>query len=449
MKYTITLISLGIFFTLVTGRLSAQSLLISRQVNSIRTTSDQKAAAHTTNLLISSVLPEVAPPNSTVSIIGSGFSADTKVTINDVPALNIKFITPELITADIPAGATVGAATINVTNAGQTIKFKSLTIVAHTPPGATDGISADSFTPQTGTTGTIITIQGDGFADGVKVTIGGQPAASVTVVSAKVITATVGTGATGPVIVTQDSQTANAGQFTFAAAGAENAQIGALADFTLPDLGKSGFNVIATPSFTLLQSYTSSKRLGIQGTFWGNATTLDSAKQKVSADFMLPQGSMLGVNVRATYIFTSTDNTDAMLGFTGEVNALFKKVNFVDTTSNAPTGTKGTTFSPFVMQPKFGLFATFFKGYLTFAYQYNILTVLSANADFNKFFNVNKNVFVYPEVNGTYLFDITGSTKQQLKLEIDALINNKDARMISNNGDKVIPYLKIGFTSAF
>ncbi|MEJ7611274.1 MAG: IPT/TIG domain-containing protein [Ferruginibacter sp.] len=74
-----------------------------------------------------------------------------------------------------------------------------------------------SFSPTTGGTGTTVTITGTNFTGVNAVSFGGVPAASFTVVNATTITAVVGAGASGNVIVTNAAGTASAPGFTFTA----------------------------------------------------------------------------------------------------------------------------------------------------------------------------------------------------------------------------------------
>jgi len=78
-----------------------------------------------------------------------------------------------------------------------------------------DGVFINTFTPQSGTTGTAITITGTNFTGATAVSFGGVPASSFTVVNATTITAVVANGASGTVAVTVPSGIATKAGFTF------------------------------------------------------------------------------------------------------------------------------------------------------------------------------------------------------------------------------------------
>jgi hypothetical protein len=88
------------------------------------------------------------------------------------------------------------------------------TVVSTAKP-VTKKATVTSFTPTSGGTGTKVTITGTDFSAVARVTFGGEPA-DFTVNSVTQITATVGAGATGKVVVTTASGTAaSSGDFTF------------------------------------------------------------------------------------------------------------------------------------------------------------------------------------------------------------------------------------------
>jgi photosystem II stability/assembly factor-like uncharacterized protein len=85
----------------------------------------------------------------------------------------------------------------NGLNTDTAIKYQNFT--AAVPP-ANPGIA--TFTPKSGTTGTIITITGKSFTGATAVSFGGTAASSFTVISDSVIAATLGAGASGDISVT-------------------------------------------------------------------------------------------------------------------------------------------------------------------------------------------------------------------------------------------------------
>jgi hypothetical protein len=72
-----------------------------------------------------------------------------------------------------------------------------------------------NFTPVVGVGGTVVTITGLNFTGATTVSFGGTPAASFTVVNDNTISATVGTGATGSVSITNPYATGALAGFTF------------------------------------------------------------------------------------------------------------------------------------------------------------------------------------------------------------------------------------------
>jgi hypothetical protein len=75
--------------------------------------------------------------------------------------------------------------------------------------------SITSFTPNSGSNGTVVTITGDNLNGATAVSFGGVAASSFTVNSATSITATVGSGATGLVSVVTPAGSASLGTFTY------------------------------------------------------------------------------------------------------------------------------------------------------------------------------------------------------------------------------------------
>ncbi|HVS97716.1 MAG TPA: FG-GAP-like repeat-containing protein [Puia sp.] len=94
-----------------------------------------------------------------------------------------------------------------------------------------------SFTPGSGSTGTVVTIVGVNLNGATSVSFGGTAASAYTIVSADTITATVGAGATGLVSVVTPTGTASLGNFTF------GLPTPAITSFS-PDSGTTGTTVL-------------------------------------------------------------------------------------------------------------------------------------------------------------------------------------------------------------
>jgi hypothetical protein len=126
-------------------------------------------------------------PLTHVTITGTGFTGLTAVKFNGVGA-TAHLLSPTSIDAVVPASATSGP--IAVTTHGGTAAGASFAVLP----------VVQSFSPQTGKVGAVITVHGGGFGDVTGVSFGGTPATTFTVVSATLLHATVPAGAAnGPI----------------------------------------------------------------------------------------------------------------------------------------------------------------------------------------------------------------------------------------------------------
>ncbi len=156
---------------------------------------------------ITSFTPSSGPIGTTVTITGTNFTPTSAVAFNNTPAAATVLNSTTISTVVAP-GTTTGP--ISVTTLGGTaVSAANFTIIQ--APVIT------SFTPTIGGTGTVVTITGVNFTGTTTVTFGGNAAQAFTVVDDSTITATVGSGASGTISVTNPGGTAvSSAIFTFA-----------------------------------------------------------------------------------------------------------------------------------------------------------------------------------------------------------------------------------------
>ena len=155
---------------------------------------------------ITSISPMNAGVGQTVTIIGTNFTGTTDVSFGGVPATNFMVVSPTVITATVSSEGASG--TVSVTSPEGTGTFAGFTFIPPVP-------TITSISPTTAGPGIAVTITGTGFLGTTIATFGGFRAQRITVVSSREITAIVGTGATGSVVVNAAGGTASIGGFTF------------------------------------------------------------------------------------------------------------------------------------------------------------------------------------------------------------------------------------------
>lgn len=163
---------------------------------------------------IQSVYPLKATQGTQVVILGSGFTGTTSVTFGGVPAASFTVTNDGGIVATVGSGA---SGNIVVTNPSGTASQSGFVFIPPPP-------QINSFSPQTGTGGTLITIKGAHLTGATSVLIGSWDASyyaqSVTVISDSVVTAVVNNnGASGAVEIFTPGGSASLDGFTFVPAG--------------------------------------------------------------------------------------------------------------------------------------------------------------------------------------------------------------------------------------
>jgi hypothetical protein len=139
---------------------------------------------------LTSLTPATATAGATVTITGTNLINVSVVKFGGINAVSFTEVSPTTITAVIPSGPS-GA--VSVTTQGGTATLNGYVALP----------TVTSFTPTQGTYGTTITITGTSLSGTTAVSLGGTPVASFTVVSNSNITATIGAGASGDVMVTK------------------------------------------------------------------------------------------------------------------------------------------------------------------------------------------------------------------------------------------------------
>jgi len=128
---------------------------------------------------------------SQVGVLGQGFSSSSVVKFGGVAATKVTLSGTTFLTATVPAGALTGSVTVTT---GTTTLTSNLTFKVKP--------TVKTFSPPSGTVGTLVMITGTGLMQATKVTFNGT-SATFTVSSDTQITATVPTGATtGKIAVT-------------------------------------------------------------------------------------------------------------------------------------------------------------------------------------------------------------------------------------------------------
>ena len=156
---------------------------------SVKSAADQfiYAGPTVTGPTVTSVNPASGPTGTVVTIKGTGFSAASTVTFGSVAATPpVTFVNNTQLTAIAPAGT--GTVDVQVNTAGQTSATSATAKFTYTATGPTVANINPATGPATG--GTVVTINGNGFATGSTVTFGGAAATKVTVVNNIQITAT-------------------------------------------------------------------------------------------------------------------------------------------------------------------------------------------------------------------------------------------------------------------
>ncbi|QEC79292.1 IPT/TIG domain-containing protein [Mucilaginibacter ginsenosidivorax] len=205
----------GLNFDASTGTISGTpttaSALTSYVITAFNTSGNStytlKFAVTQGNLAIKSFKPASAAKGVTVTITGSNLGKVTGVRFGSIAAASFKVVNDTTVTAVVGTGAT---GNVTLTTAADSTSKAGFTFAAP--------VSLSGFTPMTAARGATVKLSGSNFTSATAVSFGGTAAASFKIVSDTLITAVVGTGATGAISVTSPGGSAILPGFKFIAA---------------------------------------------------------------------------------------------------------------------------------------------------------------------------------------------------------------------------------------
>ena len=161
-----------------------------------------------TPLDITSFSPSTGQTGTVITITGIHLLGATTVSFGGTPARSITVASDTVIYASVGTGS---SGQVSVTGPNGTDTLNGFTYIQPTR------IVYDivSFSPVSGTTGAVVTIQGDHFSGATSVTFGGTKAAQFTVTNDSTIVAIIGTGASGQVKVSSPAWQDSLAGFTY------------------------------------------------------------------------------------------------------------------------------------------------------------------------------------------------------------------------------------------
>lgn len=152
--------------------------------------------------VINAFTPLSAVAGTTVTISGTNFTGASAVSFGGIPATSFTIVSAAAITAVVPSGP---SGPVSVTTPGGTV----------TKDGFIAAPAISSFTPTSGTQGTIVRITGTSLNNVTTVAIGGVATLSFTIESSTSIKAIVGAGASGSVVVAAPGGNASLAGFSW------------------------------------------------------------------------------------------------------------------------------------------------------------------------------------------------------------------------------------------
>jgi hypothetical protein len=242
-----------------------------------------------------SFTPSSGTTGTQVKLIGNSFTGVTSVKFGNTEASSFTINNDSTIQATVGTGST---GIIKVTNSGGSDTSKTnFTFTTAVPKPI-----FRSFTPSSGSTGTQVTLSGNSFTGVTSVKFGNTEASSFTINNDSTIQATVGTGSTGIIKVTNSGGS---------------------------DTSKTNFTFVTSVSKPIFKSFTpSSGSTGTQVTLSGNSFT-----GVTSVKFGNTEASSFTINNDSTIQATVGTGSTGIIKVTNSGGSDTSKTNFTFTTA--------------------------------------------------------------------------------------------------------------------
>ena len=301
--------------------------------------------------VISSFSPTSAPEGGTVSIIGINFTNASAVSFGGTDASSFSVVSNTEIEAIIGSGT---SGDVMVTTPGGTASEEGFEFIL--------APSISSFSPTSAAQGETVTIIGSNFSDASLVSFGGTDADSYTVVSDTEITAIVGPGDSGDVMVTTPGGTANQAGFefipgpniiSFSPTSAKSGEMVEITGVNFTDASQVSFGGTDASSFTVISDSVinatvgngSSGNVSVTATggtgskeeftwlfsqialFWGNNIAIEN-NQTNPIDI---GKAIIGENIQNQFVIFNSGNNDLVISNMSSSDDEFEIISTVDT----------------------------------------------------------------------------------------------------------------------
>lgn len=296
---------------------------------------------------ITSFTPIIGFAGTTVTITGTNFTGTTAVSFGGTAASSYTIVNPTTISAVVGAGATGSVSVTNPLGTGSLAGFTYAPIPV-----------IFSFTPTSAATGTIVTISGQNFTGTTAISFGGVAATSFTVVNTNTITAVVGDGATGSVMVTNAFGSTQETGFSyipppvissFSPTSAGTGATVVISGSNFNNVTFVKFGVINAASYNVINSTTINAVVG-GGATGAVSVSAEGGTASLAGFIYIPPPTVTSFNpvttgTGATVTITGTNFSGATaVTFGGIPAAFFTVVNSTTITAVVGTGGSGPVF---------------------------------------------------------------------------------------------------------